>query len=133
VVDVEILAGNLVAREDLREARIDARHVPATRPMLAFGATAMRVAFLIPFFTFGAQEIPVEALVVLVLSTVSGRPRSLLEDLKGVDRHHALGPARALEVLVCAALASEVGALVDSHVGDELEDAVGEVVCMLES
>src|SRR5665213_318840 len=50
--------------------------VPATRPMFAFGATAMSVAFLMPFLTFARRRSQLRPLCFDVLSTVSGRPRS---------------------------------------------------------
>ena len=102
--------------------------VPATRPMDAVGAIAMRVALRMPPLTFARSASQSRRVVRLTLigDAAVGSVSAI-----DVERHESLRPARALEVRVGAALLRQVGALVDRRVGDVLHDLVDQVVRLL--
>ena len=89
--------------------------------MDAVGAIAMRVALRMPPLTF-ARSASQSSRVVRF--TLIGDAAVGLGERDRVERHEALRPAGALEVRVGAALAGEIGRLVDRRVGDVLHDLV---------
>ena len=128
MVEVEIFAGNFVAREDLREARVDARRRAGDEADVGVRRDGHERRVAHAAFHFCAQHVPVESADACCLS--DGRvamPRSASSVLIVSIGTMPLRPAGTFEVRVASAFAREIGALVDRHVADEFEDAVREI------
>ncbi len=135
VVDVEVLAGELAAREDLREPRVDARRGAGHQTDVGVRGHGHQGGVADPFLHLLAKRVPVEVTLFGGRALPAGTLRDLQLDaallLELGDRIHrdvALGPFGALEVRIGAAVGRQIGALVDRVVADELEQAVGQLV-----
>ena len=89
VIDVEIFAGDLVAREYLREARVDARRRAGDKADVGVRSDGHERGIAHALLDLCAQKIPVQALVLAALVDGDGTAAVGFEDGEGVDRHHA--------------------------------------------
>ena len=130
VVDVHVLARDLVAGEDLCEAGIDTRRGAGDESDVGVRCDCHECRIAHAALNLGTKLIPIEALLFGDLGKVDHAAAVALHALDRVERDHALRPAGPCEVCVAAAFACEICALIDRHVADEFEDAIREVPCV---
>src|SRR3989338_5992950 len=76
MVYIQVFAGDLLRENTCANLGSMPGVVPATSPIFAFGATAINVAFRIPFLTFSRRISQLMPRCRLSFITVSGIPRS---------------------------------------------------------